>query len=56
MPLATAPITIGERAWIAADVFISGLRYIGDGAVELRARACQTLLTWAVAAAIPPSL
>lgn len=33
MPLTTAPISIGEGAWIAADVFIGPGVKIGDGAV-----------------------
>lgn len=33
MPLVIAPITIGERVWITADVFISPGVTIGDGAV-----------------------
>jgi len=33
MPLVTAPITIGERAWIAVDVFAAAGVTVGDGAV-----------------------
>lgn len=33
MPLVTAPITIGNRVWIAADVFVGPGVHIGDGTV-----------------------
>jgi putative colanic acid biosynthesis acetyltransferase WcaF len=33
MPLVTAPITIGNRVWIAADVFVGPGVRIGDGTV-----------------------
>ena len=35
MPLFTAPITIGDRAWITADVFVAPGISIGDGSVVL---------------------
>jgi len=33
MPLITAPITIGNRVWVTADVFVAPGVSIGDGAV-----------------------
>jgi putative colanic acid biosynthesis acetyltransferase WcaF len=33
MPLVTAPIVIGDAAWVAADVFIAPGVRIGNGAV-----------------------
>ena len=39
MPLVTAPIRIGDRAWVTADVFVAPGVTIGEGVVVL-ARAC----------------
>jgi putative colanic acid biosynthesis acetyltransferase WcaF len=47
--LKTAPIVIGERAWIAAEAFVGPGVTVGDGAV-LGARACamRDLEPWTV--------
>jgi putative colanic acid biosynthesis acetyltransferase WcaF len=54
MPLVTAPITIGERAWIAADVFVAPGVTIGDGAVvTARSNVFSDIDSWTVAAGNP---
>ena len=54
MPLVSAPITIGERVWITADVFIGPGVTIGDGAV-VTARSCvfSDLPPWMVSRGNP---
>jgi len=54
MPLVTAPITIGECAWIAADVFVAPGVTIGDGAVATaRSSVFSDIASWTVAAGNP---
>src|SRR5260221_298584 len=54
MPLLTAPITIGERVWIAADVFVGPGVTIGDGAVvTARSSVFSDLPEWMVARGNP---
>jgi putative colanic acid biosynthesis acetyltransferase WcaF len=51
MPLVAAPITIGERTWIAADVFVAPGVTIGDGAVvTARSSVFSDIDSWMVAA------
>ena len=54
MPLVTAPITIGERAWITADVFVGPGVTIGDGAVvTARSSVFADIPPWVVARGNP---
>ena len=54
MPLRTAPITIGEGVWIAADVFIGPGVMIGDGAViGARSSVFRSVDPWTVVAGNP---
>jgi putative colanic acid biosynthesis acetyltransferase WcaF len=54
MPLVIAPITIGERVWIAADVFVAPGVTIGDGAmVAARSSVFTDLPEWMVAKGNP---
>jgi putative colanic acid biosynthesis acetyltransferase WcaF len=54
MPLVTAPISIGERAWITVDVFVAPGVSIGEGAVILaRSSVLQNIEPWVVAAGNP---
>lgn len=53
-PLVTAPITIGERVWITADVFIGPGVRIGDGAVvTARSSVFHDIPEWTVARGNP---
>jgi putative colanic acid biosynthesis acetyltransferase WcaF len=54
MRLITAPITIGERAWITADVFIAPGVTIGEGAViTARSSVFSDIPAWVVARGNP---
>ncbi len=54
MPLVTAPITIGERVWITADVFVGPGVTIGDGAVvTARSSVFSDIPPWMVAKGNP---
>lgn len=54
MPLVAAPITIGERVWIAADVFVGPGVTIGDGTVvAARSSVFSDLPSWMVARGNP---
>jgi putative colanic acid biosynthesis acetyltransferase WcaF len=54
MPLVTAPISIGEHAWVTADVFVAPGVSIGDGAVILaRSSVFGDIAPWVVAAGNP---
>jgi putative colanic acid biosynthesis acetyltransferase WcaF len=54
MPLVKAPISIGERAWVTADVFIAPGVMIGDGAViTARSSVFSDIEPWVVATGNP---
>jgi putative colanic acid biosynthesis acetyltransferase WcaF len=54
LPLVAAPITIGDGAWIAADVFIGPGVTIGDGAVvTARSSVFVDIPPWTVAKGNP---
>lgn len=54
MPLVTAPISIGERVWITADVFVGPGVTIGDGAVvTARSSVFSDIPPWMVARGNP---
>lgn len=54
MPLVTAPITLGERVWVTADVFVGPGVTIGDGAVvTARSSVFHDLPPWMVARGTP---
>lgn len=54
MPLVTAPITIGERAWVTADVFVAPGVTIGEGAViTARSSVFSDIEPWVVAGGNP---
>ncbi len=54
MPMIAAPITIGERAWITADVFVGPGVTIGDGAVvTARSSVFTDIPAWTVSKGNP---
>jgi putative colanic acid biosynthesis acetyltransferase WcaF len=54
MPLITAPIVVGERAWVAADVFVGPGVTIGEGAVVgARSSVFRNVDPWTVVAGNP---
>jgi putative colanic acid biosynthesis acetyltransferase WcaF len=53
----TAPITIGEHAWIAADVFVGPGVTIGKGAlVGARSSVFRNVESWTVIAGNPAKI
>jgi putative colanic acid biosynthesis acetyltransferase WcaF len=53
-PLITAPIVIGQRAWLAADVFVGPGVTIGEGTVVgARSGVFNDLPAWVLAAGTP---
>lgn len=54
MPLVTAPITIGERVWVTADVFVGPGVTIGNGVmISARSSVFSDLPPWIVARGNP---
>lgn len=54
MPMVAAPITIGERAWVTADVFVGPGVTIGNGAVVLaRSSVFKDVAPWTVVGGSP---
>ncbi len=54
MPLIAAPINIGERVWITADVFVGPGVCIGDGVVvTARSSVFNDIPSWVVASGNP---
>jgi len=50
LPLVTAPVVVGERAWVCADVFISPGVSIGQGAVVgARSSVFRSIQPWTIA-------
>lgn len=57
MPLISAPITIGDRVWITADVFVAPGVTIGDGAVILaRSTVVDDVPAWTIMAGNPAEI
>lgn len=54
MPLVTAPISVGDRAWLTADVFVAPGVSVGEGAVVLaRSSLFHDIEPWVVASGNP---
>lgn len=57
MPLITAPIIIGDRVWITADVFVAPGVSISDGVVVLaRSTVCNDMPAWSVVSGSPATV
>lgn len=57
MPLITAPIVIGDYAWVTADVFVGPGVTIGEGAVVgARSTITRNVPPWTVVAGSPPKI
>lgn len=57
MPLVTAPIVIGDYAWVTSDVFVGPGVKLGQGAVvAARSTVTQDVAPWNVVAGIPAKL
>lgn len=57
MPLTTAPIVLGEGAWVTADVFVGPGVTIGQGAVVgVRSTVLHDVEPWTVVAGNPARL
>jgi putative colanic acid biosynthesis acetyltransferase WcaF len=57
MKLTTAPIIIGDHAWIAADVFVAPGVAIREGAVVgARSTVLKDVPAWTVVAGSPPRI
>ena len=57
IPLVTAPITLGDRVWITADVFIAPGVSVGDGTVVLaRSSVFIDLAPWVVVSGSPATI
>ena len=54
MPLLTAPIRLGDRVWVTADVFVAPGVHIGDGGVALaRSVVLSDIQPWTVVSGNP---
>jgi len=57
MPLVTAPIVIGDYAWVTADVFVGLGVSIGEGSViGARSTITRSVEPWVVVAGSPPKV
>lgn len=57
LPLAAAPIIVGPKAWVAADVFVGPGVAIGEGAVVgARSTVLENVAPWTIVAGYPARL
>jgi putative colanic acid biosynthesis acetyltransferase WcaF len=53
-PLITAPITLGDRAWVTADVFVGPGVTVGEGSVvTARSSVFRDIPPWSIASGNP---